>query len=325
MTSFYQDKKVLVTGGGGFIGSHLVERLVEAGAKVRVAQRTRSGSNLASVIGRIEFIPADLLKLDECLKATKGAEIVFNLAAKVGGVQYNISHSGTMFFANSTLALNMLEAARAEGVERFMLTSSTCVYPPDAPVPNVEEDGFVSDPDKSNLGYGWAKRASELGAQFFAGEFGMNIAIVRPANIYGPRDNFDPTTSHVVPGLIRRVFESEGSIDVWGSGNQTRAFVYVKDVADAMMLVTEKYAVADPLNIGTDEEVTIRELIELIIKTGGKELALKFDTSKPEGLTRKAAAISKIKEKLDWSPSYSLAEGLKETIKWYRQAYLSGN
>lgn len=320
MTSFYKGKNVLVTGGGGFIGSHLVERLVESGAKVRVAQRTYPSKNLAAALNRMEFTQADLSRLEECIKVTHGMDIVFDLAAKVGGVQYNISHPGTMFFSNSTLSLNMLEAARMEGVDRFMCVSSTCVYSPDAVVPNLEEDGFQDNPDESNMGYGWAKRVAELGAKFYGKEFGMKITIVRPANIYGPRDNFDSETFHVIPALIRRVFESTGSIEVWGSGNQTRSFVYVKDVVGAMMLAAEKYAIVDPINIGTDEEVTIKELIELIIRVSGRELAVRFDTSKPEGQVRKAVGISKIKKRLGWSPTYSLEEGLKETIEWFREA-----
>jgi len=319
MTSFYKGKNVLVAGGGGFIGSHLVELLVESGARVRVAQRTYPSKNLTAALSKIEFVPADLSQLEECLKATKGMEIVFDLAAKVGGVQYNTNHPATMFFRDSILSLNMLEAARVERVDRFMCASSTCVYSPTATVPNLEEDGFKDNPDESNIGYGWAKRVAELGAKFCAREFGMKIAIVRPANIYGPRDNFDSETFHVIPALIRRVFESTGSIDVWGSGNQTRSFIYVKDAVRAMMLATEKYAVVDPINIGTDEEITIKELIELIIRISGKDLAVRFDTSKPEGQIRKAAGISRIREKLNWSPSYSLEEGLKETIEWFKE------
>ncbi len=324
MTPFYSGKRVLVTGGGGFIGSHLVERLVEAGARVRVAQRSYPSQNLAAVLDKIEFVPADLSRLEECLTAIKGMEIVFDLAARVGGVQYNINHPGTMFFTNSILALNMLEAARREGVDRFMCASSTCVYSPATRVPNFEADGFKDNPDESNIGYGWAKRVAELGAKFYAREFGMKIAIVRPANIYGPRDNFDWETFHVIPALIRRVFESTGSVAVWGSGQQTRSFIYVKDAVHAMMLALEKYAVVDPINIGTEEEVTIKELIELIIRLSGKDLTVKFDTSKPEGQTRKAADITKIREKLGWKPSYTLEEGLKETIEWFRAVHHQG-
>ncbi len=308
----------MVAGGGGFIGSYLVEQLIEAGAKVKVAGRTYPSRNLRAVLDEIEFIRADLSQPKNCLKATKGVEIVFNLSAMVSGVGYNINHPGTMFYRNSTISLNMLEAARAAGVDRFMCTSSTCVYRRHATVPTPEEEGFEGEPEITNSGYGWAKRIAELQARFYAQEYGMKISIVRPANIYGPRDNFEPETSHVIPALIRRVFESTGAVEVWGSGKQTRSFVYVKDVVAAMMLITEKYAVADPVNIGTDEEVTIKELIELIIKLSGKRLTTKFDSTKLEGQPRKGADISRVKQKFNWKPRYLLEEGLKETIKWYK-------
>ncbi len=318
MPSFYSGKKILVTGGSGFIGSFLVEALVKEGALVRVSQRNIPDERLKAVADKIEFVKADFLVLQDCLKAVKGTEMVFNLAAQVGGVQYNIKHPATMFFKNSIISLNMLEAARTEGVERFMCTSSTCVYARQAKVPTIEKDGFKDDPEPSNIGYGWAKRVAELDAQFYAKEFGMKIALVRPANIYGPRDTFDPETAHVIPDLIRRVYESQDSISVWGDGKQTRAFIYVKDVINAMMLTTEKYAICEPLNIGTDEEVTITELIEKIIRLSNKKLTIEYDLSKPQGQPRKAADIMKIKQALGWKPAYSLEEGLKETIQWYR-------
>jgi len=317
MTSFYKDKNVLVLGGGGFIGSHLVELLVEAGANVRVAQRSYPGKNLFDVIDTIEFVHADLLNLKECVKAMKGVKIAFVLAGNIGGIEYNLKHPATMFYSNSIISLNVLEAGRLEGVEKLMCTSSDSIYSPWIDMPYLEKDGFIGDPDEASLGYAWAKRVAELGAKFYAHEYGMKIAIVRPSNTFGPRDNFEPKTFHVIPALIRKVFESRESIEVWGSGNQTRSFTYVKDVARAMMLLTERAASAVPVNIGSGEEMTIKELINLIIKISGKDLVIKFETNKPEGQLRKAIDTTKISEEFNWEPVYSIENGLKKTIEWF--------
>ena len=325
MTSFFRDKKILVTGGGGFLGSHLVERLVESGAKVRVVQRSTPGDNLAVVLDDIEFVSADLSQLSECIKNTEGMEIVFNLAAKVEGIKVNVDHPGTVLSENAIVALNMLKAASVHRIDRFMCASATSVYSSTSVVPTPEEEGFNDDPSPSSLGYGWAKRIAELGAKFYSDEFNMKTAIIRLGNVYGPRDDFSSESLHVIPSLIKKVVTSEGIIDVWGSGNQTRSFIYVVDAVDALMLATEKYAVADPLNVGTDEEVSIKELIKKIIRLSGKDVNIRFDLTKPEGQTRKAADISKIKRELNWAPSVSLEKGLGETIAWYIETSLSSD
>lgn len=320
MTNFWEDKKVLVTGGGGFIGSHLVDRLLKYGAKVRVVGRSEKPINLIHCFKKIDYMRADLSKMENCLRAVHGMDIVFHLASKVAGIKYNFAHPGEMFATNTLLSLIMLEASRLENVERYQCTSSICVYPRYCKVPTPETEGFKGDPEPTVLGYGWAKRVAELQAKLYAKEYGMKIAIIRPTNAYGPRDNFSPETSHVIPALIRKVYESKGQIIVWGSGNQTRSFIYVEDLARAMMEVTEKYAVADPINIGTDEEVTIKELVNLILEISRKKLIVKFNPEKPEGQPRKFADITKAKEKIDWKPRFTLKEGLKKTIKWYEKS-----
>jgi nucleoside-diphosphate-sugar epimerase len=317
MSSFYAGKKVLVTGGGGFLGSHLVENLIRAGAHVVVAQRRAPNAGLDPIRRQARFQRADLMRLEDCLEATRGVALVFHLAAEVAGVQFNTAHPGLMFFRNTTLTQNMLEAAKISGVERFLYTSSSCVYSPSVPTPYREEDGFLGEPDSSNIGYGWAKRMGELGARFYGQEYGMKIGIARLANLYGPRDNFDTERSHVIPALIRRVFQSEDSLEVWGTGTQIRSFLYVKDAAIALISALEKCATGDPLNIGTNEQFTIRQLAELVIELSGKPLALKFDVSKPEGQMFKTTDVSKMKRILDWEPEYTFRQGVQETIAWY--------
>ena len=320
--SFWDEKKVLVTGGGGFIGSHLVERLLQHGSKVRVVGRSEKPINLINCLKKIDYVKADLSKMENCMKVVHRMDAVFHLASKVAGIEYNVAHPADMFKTNTLLNLMILEASRKENVERYQCTSSICVYPRYCKVPTPESEGFKDDPEPTVLGYGWAKRTAELQARFYAKEYGMKIAIIRPTNAYGPRDDFSLETSHVIPALIRKVYESDDAITVWGSGNQTRSFIYVEDLARAMMEVTEKYAVADPVNIGTEEEVTIRDLAHLIVKLSGKNLLVKFDSNKPEGQPRKFADITKAKEKINWRPKFTLKEGLEKTIDWYKCQYL---
>ena len=319
---YWSEKRILVTGGGGFVGCHLVERLLKNGAYVKVVGRSEVPLRLTGHLTRIEYISGDLSKLFNCIKMVKDIDVVFHLASQVAGIGYNISHHATMFRTNALLNFNMLEASRIENVDRYQCTSSTCIYPRYCKIPTPETEGFVNDPEPTVLGYGWAKRLAEIQAKLYANDYGMNISIIRPTNVYGPRDNFSIETSHVIPALIRKISESNDFVTIWGSGNQTRSFIYVEDVVRAMMEVTEKYAVADPINIGTEEEITIRELAYLILKLSRKKIKLIFDSTKPEGQPRKFADISKAKKLLDWKPLYSLEDGLNKTIKWYEN-YLS--
>jgi GDP-L-fucose synthase len=258
------------------------------------------------------------LKLKNCKKAVKDMDVVFHLASIVAGIGYNISHHSEMFRINSALNTNVLEASRLENIDTYQCTSSTCIYPRDATIPTPEDEGFIGDPEPTVLGYGWAKRMAEIQARLYSRDYGMKISIIRPSNIYGPRDNFDLVTSHVIPALIRKMDESDDAVTIWGSGNQTRSFIYVEDITRAMLEMAESYAIADPLNIGTEEEVTIKRLANTIMNILERDLDLIFDTTKPEGQARKFADIEKAKKKIDWKSDISLIEGLKRTIQWYK-------
>lgn len=324
MSNFWLNKRVLVTGGAGFIGSHVCENLVAKGAKVSILDKLKPGKeqNIAAIKDSVRLIKGDIQDFSVAKKACHQQDVVMNLAAKVGGIEYNRTHQGTMLFNNLMIASSMTEAAKQEKVERFLAVSSACVYPRDAMIPTPETEGFRDEPEPTNGGYGWGKRVAELLARYYSEEFGMKMGIVRPYNCYGPRDHFDPETSHVIPALIKRVFDGENPIKVWGSGKQSRAFLYVEDMAEGMVQIIEKYPEADAVNLGTDEEITIAELIKKIIKFAGKDTKIEFDTTKPDGSPRRNSNNTKLKKHVGFSPTYSLDDGLKRTIEWYRNEYL---
>jgi len=321
MDSFWKGKKVLVTGGAGFIGSHVVEKLVERGAIVSVIDNLANGTldNLENVKNQIIFIKGDCTVLEDAEKVCEGQDIVMNLAAKVGGIEYNKTHQATMFRDNLPIETTMIEAARRAGVRRFLVISSACVYSHECSIPTPESEGFLDEPEPTNGGYGWAKRMGEKIGEYYAEEFGMEVGIVRPYNCYGPRDHFEPDKSHVIPALIKRVFDGENPVKVWGSGNQTRAFLYVDDLAEGMILAIQKYPMPDPLNLGTDEEISIKDLINKIIKISGINVKVEFDTSKPDGSPRRNSDNKKAIEKIGFRPTVKLDEGLKKTITWYKE------
>ncbi len=321
MSNFWKNKKVLVTGGAGFIGSHVVEKLLEKDAKVTVLDNLQNGNlnNLKSVSGKFLFIKGDCTDNKTAEKACDGQEIVMNLAARVGGIEYNRTHQAIMMRDNLLIGSVMLEASRKAGVERFLVVSSACVYPRDCKVPTPESEGFLDEPEPTNGGYGWAKRMNEKLGMYYAKEFGMKVGIVRPYNCYGPRDHFDSETSHVIPALIKRLLDGENPVKAWGSGKQTRAFLYVEDLAYGMISAIEKYPVPDPMNLGTDEEISIRELTEKIIKMCSISTKIEFDLTKPDGSSRRNSDNAKVKEILNFNPAINLDEGLRKTIEWYKK------
>lgn len=320
MSDFYAGKKVVVTGGAGFIGSHTVEMLVERGAKVTVPVRNPAKADfLNDVRNRISIVEADLRDRPRVDALMKGQDIVVNLAAaKGGGIAHSMQHHGSLFRDNMQPFLQVLDSAREAGVERFLVVSSACVYSREASNHALESEGFLGAPESANAGYGWSKRMEEYVGQAYAEEFGMKIAIARAYNAYGPRDDFFAEYSHVIPGLIKRIFEGEDPLVVWGTGTQTRSFVYATDFARGILDVCEKYAVADPLNIASDEEISIGDLARLLIELSGKSVEVRFDTSKPDGPLRRSADTTKAFEKIGFRAEMPLRLGLKNCIEWYQ-------
>jgi GDP-L-fucose synthase len=315
-----------VTGGGGFIGSHVVERLLHRHDSVRVTVAGRMSKenkrNLSAVLRNpnMRVIKGDLRDPRFCRRACKGQDIVLNLAGVVGGVGYNSRHHGSLFRDNMTLQLGVLEAARLESVERFLVVSSACVYPRDCAIPTPESEGFRDEPETTNRGYGWAKRMGEYAGRAYAEEFGMKIAIVRPYNAYGPRDHFEADRSHVIAALVRRVCMGESPLKVWGDGTSTRAFLYVDDFARGLLDVAEKYPNADPVNIGSPSEITIKDLAKAVLRACGAQNTKNiFDPSKPSGQPRRACDTAKSSRVLGFQAEVGLQEGLARTVAWYRK------
>jgi nucleoside-diphosphate-sugar epimerase len=316
---------VLVAGGAGFIGSYLVELLLDDGAAVTVADNLSRGSleNLQNVQDKIAFFQTDLRYLDLCEKVCAEQDVVMNLAAPAFGVGYSMAHHAEMLTDTVLIGFNLLEAARRKGVKRFLVVSSSCVYPDDAKIPTREDEGWTGFPETINIGYGWGKRMVELQGQYYAKEYEMEVAIARPFNAYGPREPLELEKAHVMPALIRKVLEGNDPVDVWGSGNQTRSFVHGKDFAIGLKLITEHYAVADPVNVGHDRETTIRELAERILQITGSKARLVFDASKPEGAARKSADVTKLRFVTGgFTPRVTLDEGLTDMVEYFKGKFL---
>ena len=321
---FWQNKKIVVTGGDGFVGSHLVELLCSYGAKIKLFVRNSRLKNIPlNIQKKLEIIRVDLNNKDEIKAAISNEKIVINLAASVGGIEYNMNHPASIFRDNIIPFINLIDSYKDKKLERFCIVSSACVYPRHCTIPTPESEGFKDLPEPTNIGYGWSKRTEELMGEWYHKEFGMNISIVRPYNAYGPRDNFDPESSHVIPALIKRVFSNENPLKVWGSGSQTRSFLYVKDFARGVLEVCEKNIQQKAINLGTDEETKIKDLIYLILKIARINKKVIFDTSKAEGQPRRNCDTTLLKKFIDFKTEYPIEKGLEETIKYYRSCNIN--
>lgn len=316
--SFWRNKKILVTGGSGFIGSHTVEALLANGADVTVSVRNSGATpSIEHLRPKIKIVTGDLQDSVFCADITHNMDAVFHLAATVGGIEFNRKNHSLIFRDNMQMSINILEASRKAGVERFLLVSSACVYSLHTSLPTSETEGFQDSPEPTNEGYGWAKRMSEYLAQTYAKEHNMRIAIARPCNVYGPRHKLDPERSHVIAALIRKVLDGNDPLIVWGSGDQTRSFIYVKDLAQGLLAMAEKYAQADPVNLCSQEEFSVKDLARIIIKLAGASPKVIFDVSRPDGYPRRLYDNKKAQKLLGFEAQTTLESGLRQTIEWH--------
>jgi len=318
----WNDVNCLVTGGAGFIGSHLVDKLIERKARVRIVDDLGRGKlqNIVHCQNQVEFVHGDLTDMSVALRCVKDVDFCFHLAAIVGGVGFMKSHPAKMC-KNISIDHNTIEACRRSRVERLLYVSSACVYPislqRSASRPLNEDDAlqYGANPDGY---YGWCKLLGELQCKAFHKEHAMKIAVVRPFNPYGPRESFDPKDSHVIPALIRKTVLRETPFVVWGSGKQEREFTYVTDLVDGMILATERSVDAAPMNLGTGKAISIKDLTELIMRLADHRVQIVWDTSKPEGVTSRKAEVIRAQRILGWKQETDLGTGLRMMISWYR-------
>ncbi len=317
MKSFYKDKKVLVTGGTGFVGTHFVQALLDQGAIVRIPIHRRQP---LLVHDNIERISADLNKLSDCLKICEGIDYVFHAAGAVAAASVTVSNPMSAIAENLVLTVRVLEAAWSCGVKRILIFSSGTTAYPAAEYPIKEDEMWAAPPPPVYFGYGWMRRYLELLGEFVASKSDMGVAICRPTAVYGRHDNFDPRSSHVIPALIRRATEKENPFVVWGTGKEIRDFLYITDLVQGCLLLMEKYAICESVNIGYGKAVPIRQIVEIILKAVGHDKAkIEFDASKPTTIPVRMVDTSKANKILGFEPSVSLEDGLRDTVRWYME------
>ncbi len=305
--SFWRNKRVVVTGGKGFVGSHVVSRLLQLHPKeIRVT----------------DHAVHDLRTYNACVDVCSGADIIVHLAGNVGGIQYNRSYPATIFSDNVLMGVYMYQAAYACKVSKFVSIGSVCAYPKFAPIPFREDDVWNGYPEETNAAYGLAKKALLVLSQAYRQQYGMNSIYLLPTNIYGPGDSFDPQVSHVIPALIRLFDTAQKkrakSVSVWGTGTATRDFLYVDDATEAIVLATEKYNESNPINIGSGNEIAIREVAEMIAKCIGYTGNIVFNPGKPDGQPRRRLDTARAYEQFCFTATTPFQQGIEQTIEWYR-------
>ena len=299
----------MVTGGSGFLGTHLVERLKAGGHEVFIPRRSDDDLTVGESVAQL-------------FEQTK-PDRVFHLAAEVGGIGANRANPGRYWYANLMMGVNVLEQCRLHEVEKLVIAGTICSYPKFAPVPFREEDLWDGYPEETNAPYGVAKKALLVGAQAYREQYGMNTVYLLPVNLYGPRDNFDLETSHVIPALIRKMIEAKENnrdeVWLWGDGSPTREFLYVEDCAEGILLAGERYDGGDPVNLGTGEEIAIRDLAAMIAEITGYQGEIIWDDTKPNGQPRRKLDTSRATERFGFTARTPFREGLEHTIGWFNE------
>jgi GDP-L-fucose synthase len=313
---FWTDRTVLVTGGSGFLGRHVIGRLRSSGCKQIIAPRKREYDlrERSQIVRLLQDSPPDM---------------IIHLAAVVGGIGANRLHPGEFFYDNAIMGIELIEQARRLGVSKFVCLGTVCAYPKFAPVPFREDDLWNGYPEETNAPYGLAKKMLLVEAQAYRQQFGFNCIYLLPVNLYGPGDNFDLETSHVIPGLVRKLVQAqargEGTVTCWGTGSASREFLYVDDAAEAIVLAAEHYDKPEPVNLGSGQELTIRDLAALLTKLIGFEGELVWDTAQPDGQPRRCLDTSRAEREFGFRAKTSLTEGLSRTIEWYRRQRLQAD
>jgi GDP-L-fucose synthase len=303
------NKRIVVTGGSGFLGKYVVQRLEEEGVKDIFVPRSHD-YNLVE-IGAVQKLYRDARP-----------DIVIHLAAVVGGIGANRENPGKFFYENLMMGVQMIEQGRLHGLEKFVALGTVCAYPKFTPVPFKEDDIWSGYPEETNAPYGLAKKMLLVQSQAYRQQYDFHSIFLLPANLYGPGDNFDLKTSHVIPALIKKALEAkirgDSYIDVWGTGKATREFLYVRDAAEGIVLAAEKYDKSEPVNLGAGFEISIRELVGLICKLVEFNGEIHWDRSQPDGQPRRMLNVEKAKKEFGFQAKTSLEEGLKQTIEWYK-------